>query len=69
MPDDDPGHCAICKISFLDADETDEDERVVTCTSCYQLSHVGCTVTHGCPCRGPSDQEKLKAWNVGVRGW
>lgn len=60
MTDDDPGHCAICEISL----GPDANEPIVTCPSCYQLSHVSCTVTHGCPCRAATDREKLRAWEL-----
>jgi hypothetical protein len=62
MTDDDPGHCAICKISFLDTDETDEEEGILTCSSCYQISHISCAESHACPCQAASDQAKLRAW-------
>jgi hypothetical protein len=60
---DDPGHCAICAICFIDTD-ADEDEAITLCPRCDRVSHVVCNEAHACPCQGPTDQEKLKAWEL-----
>ncbi len=64
MPDEWVGPCEVCGKPLCDYDIAAEAEAIKLCPKCDRVSHAECAAAHACPCQGPSDQEKLRAWKV-----